>query len=145
MPGPSAGPAAGASGHPHGLELPAHASAAALARGHVRKVLTEWGREDLTDSAELVISELVANAVKATPIDALADDGTTEIVWMHLYRSGAGVVLEVWDCSRTPPVKRSAGLDDECGRGLQIVDILAKEWGYRWPRIGGKIVWCTLI
>ena len=54
MSDPSAGPAAGPSGHPHGLELPAHASAAALARGHVRKVLAEWGREDLTDSAELV-------------------------------------------------------------------------------------------
>ena len=127
------------------LELPAQPSAASHARRHVRRVLSQWGREELIDTAELVISELVTNAVKATPIDALAEVGTTEIIWMNIYRWGEATVLEGWDCSRTPPVQKRAGLDEECGRGLQIVDILAKDWGYRWPRAGGKILWCTLV
>jgi anti-sigma regulatory factor (Ser/Thr protein kinase) len=141
---------AGPSNRQQYLELSAHPNAAYHARRHVRRVLSQWGREDLVDTAELVASEFVANAVKATrDLDTCTEDeaiyGTTEYIWMNVYRSGEAVVLEVWDSSRTPPVQRRASLDEENGRGLQIVDALAKDWGYRWPRTGGKVLWCTLV
>ena len=61
-----------------------------------------------------------------------------------MYRTGALVVLEVWDPSRVPPTLKNASLDEEGGRGLMLVDVFAEKWGYRWPVPGGKVVWCAL-
>ncbi|MEU8268410.1 ATP-binding protein [Sphaerisporangium sp. NPDC049002] len=131
------------------LEIPARPEAAFYARRHVRRVLAEWRLDGLLDTAELIASELVTNAVKA-----MADGGGTgvreapgdaaEYVWIDVYRTADLVVLEVWDSGRTPPVPRTAAPDDEGGRGLCLVDALAENWGHRRPVTGGKVVWCAL-
>lgn len=56
---------------PQYMELSAHPSAVSCARDHVRRVLAAWGRTDLVEVAELLVSELVANAVKARHGSAL--------------------------------------------------------------------------
>jgi hypothetical protein len=61
-----------------------------------------------------------------------------------LWLVGEVIVLRVWDASRTPPVLGIPDLDDEGGRGLCLVDLLARDWGYYRPASGGKVVWCTL-
>ncbi len=142
------------------LELPVHPSAASRARRHVRRTLSRWRLDGLAETAELVVSELVTNAVKAgrgivagaggdvldaTEADLARGAGTTgHRVGLDVYRSGALVVVEVWDPSRTPPALKNASLDEEGGRGLMLVDVLAEKWGYRWPASGGKVVWCAL-
>ncbi|MFF5210856.1 ATP-binding protein [Streptosporangium sp. NPDC000396] len=130
------------------LELSVFPTSPYYARMHVQRVLEGWRREDLVETAQLVVSELVSNAIKANVRHPACSEGAAhgspDHVWVDLYRAGAAVVLRVWDASRTPPVLRSPDLDDEGGRGLCLVDMLASSWGYYWPAPGGKIVWCTL-
>ncbi|MBG0830679.1 ATP-binding protein [Planomonospora sp. ID67723] len=131
----------------HCLELSAFPTSPYYARVYVQRVLEGWRRDDLVETARLVASELVSNAVKATvprPASAAAARTSPDHVRLDLYRAGEAVVLRVWDASRTPPVLRSPGRDDEDGRGLHLVDLLASDWGYHRPRSGGKIVWCVL-
>ncbi|GAB2445495.1 ATP-binding protein [Streptosporangium sandarakinum] len=156
----------------HHLELSLFPTSPYYARVHVQRVLEGWGRDDLVETAQLIVSELVSNAIKAhlAPI-AGADLETAappppDHVWLDLYRPGdpehteapggtgstesarhAGdlVVLRVWDAAgRTPPVLRDPGPDDEGGRGLCLVDLLARSWGHYRLATGGKVVWCTL-
>ncbi|MEO3854424.1 ATP-binding protein [Acrocarpospora sp. B8E8] len=118
------------------------------------RTLTAWGRADLVECAQLVIGELVANAVQATAdvtaagADLGAPGGQGEcqlgIVGVGLYRIGGRVVLEVWDCSRLPPKLVNPSAEDVGGRGLLLVDALAAVWGYRLPVTGGKVVYAIL-
>ncbi|MEV7965641.1 ATP-binding protein [Sphaerisporangium sp. NPDC088356] len=128
------------------LELLARPEAAAQARRHVRRVLSEWKRHELADTAELIVSELVTNAIKAgqDPGTQQCAYGSDEIVWVDLCLQDAHVVMEVWDSSVAVPAVNTPEPHDEGGRGLFLVDALATGWGYRWPPTGGKIVWCTL-
>jgi len=131
-------------------ELPVHPLSVSLARRHVAHVLMGWGRDTLIDDAQLVISELVTNGIKAsTPDeDEVAAYGAFAASYRRLrvglHQASAGVVLEVWDCSRHPPKLRSPDTEALGGRGLYVVDALAVSWGYRWPRTGGKVVWVLL-
>ncbi|MGV9533960.1 ATP-binding protein [Streptosporangium sandarakinum] len=162
----------------HHLELSLFPTSPYYARVHVQRVLEDWGRDDLVDTAQLIVSELVSNAIKAhlAPVPG-ADLETAappppDRIWLDLYRpgdpenardvEGAGsaentgdpgnvrhagdlVVLRVWDAAgRTPPVLRDPGPDDEGGRGLCLVDLLARSWGHYRLATGGKVVWCTL-
>ncbi|MFC4590052.1 ATP-binding protein [Sphaerisporangium corydalis] len=131
------------------VEIPARLDAASLARAHVRRVLLKWRWEELSDLAELVVSELVTNAVKATMESrGSAVMGTRNAGAGHIsvdvYRVAGLVVIEVGDTCRTPPMLKAAGPEDEGGRGLQLVDAVATRWGYRRPASGGKVVWCAL-
>jgi hypothetical protein len=141
------------------MELSAHPMSVSAARRHVTQILTEWGRYDLIETAQLVISELATNAIKATldddPVRAAdtADDELTMLgmfagwdrrVWIGLHQAADGLVLEAWDRSRTPPRLVEPGLWEVGGRGLQLVNDLTSGWGYRWPKTGGKIVWALL-
>ncbi|WP_405145739.1 ATP-binding protein [Sphaerisporangium sp. NBC_01403] len=129
------------------LEFLAHPNAPSQARRHVRAVLSNWDIHELIDTAELIASELVTNAIRAVQDIGTHNEpahGSAEIVWIDLYLQDANVVLEVWDPSVTAPALKSPEPDDEGGRGLCLVDTLATTWGYRWPTTGGKIVWCTL-
>ncbi|GAA4516588.1 ATP-binding protein [Nonomuraea ferruginea] len=131
-------------------ELPVHPLSVSLARKHVARVLTDWGRETLIDDAQLAISELVTNGIKAS--DPSEDEvaiygtlaGSYRRVRVGLHQADAGVVLEVWDCSRRPPKLRCPEAEALGGRGLYVVDAVASSWGYRWPRTGGKVVWVLL-
>jgi anti-sigma regulatory factor (Ser/Thr protein kinase) len=89
------------------------------AREQARKALFEWGLGDHTDLAELVVSELVTNAVC---------HGDTPI-WMRLSVGGGDLRVEVHDGGPGRPVRRHAGGADECGRGLELLDGLIELHG----------------
>lgn len=104
----------------------------ARARELARDQLTDWGLQDLVDTTELLVSELVTNALR---------HGHGEIrLRLLLDRS---LVCEVWDADLAQPRRRRARDTDEGGRGLQLVGLLSEGWGSRrTPR--GKTVWFEL-
>ncbi|OIK24615.1 ATP-binding protein [Streptomyces malaysiense] len=103
--------------------FPCAPETAGLGRRLVRHALGAWHLDHLTDAAELIVSELVANASRHTPCHSI-----------HLLvgrpspaRAHIGVV------DRAPsrlPVLSPGGADDESGRGLLLIDALADRWGY---------------
>ncbi|WP_326824540.1 SpoIIE family protein phosphatase [Streptosporangium sp. NBC_01639] len=102
---------------------------ASTARRSVRATLTEWRLDAIADATELMISELVTNAIKH-------GSGT---VGLRLLR-GPTLVCEVTDHSLVMPVMREAGSEDDTGRGLHLINWLAHRWGSRvTPK--GKVVW----
>ncbi|WP_238499023.1 SpoIIE family protein phosphatase [Streptosporangium soli] len=112
--------------------LPFDARSAGEARRLVRATLRAWGQISILDATELMVSELVANAVNY---------GTGPIE-LRLLR-GATLLCEVADRSPQRPTLLHPDLDDEAGRGLNLVNRLAYRWGSR-PTPIGKIVWCEV-
>lgn len=112
--------------------LAPEARSVARARELARDQLTDWGLQDLVDTTELLVSELVTNALR---------HGHGEIrLRLLLDRS---LVCEVWDADLAQPRRRRARDTDEGGRGLQLVGLLSEGWGSRrTPR--GKTVWFEL-
>lgn len=121
------------------FELPARGASVAEARRHVRTWLSERAAsEDDCDTATLVISELFTNAVIHTDSGAI-----TCAIWSE----AGGLHLEVTDqgVSTPEPQVRRAGVDDENGRGLLLVESLADHWGVDSVENGqGRVVWATL-
>lgn len=138
------GPAGNAGGHPDtgsprrprsdSLELGSLAGAVPSARLHTRHVLREWGLGRLTDSAELVVSELVTNAVRATRHAGLDDP-----VRLSLLADDVSVLVVVSDAIPDPPRPRRTDGNDEDGRGLMVVETLSDWWDWK-PARGGKLV-----
>ncbi|MGW4359598.1 ATP-binding protein [Streptomyces californicus] len=116
--------------------LPRVAVSARSARRLVRLALDVWGLPGVQDAAELVVSELVTNAVLHAHSDR---------VRVSVTRIGAEQVrVAVADLSKDRPAARAAGDEQETGRGLGIVDALS---GGRWGVDAlpcGKRVWATL-
>ncbi|MGW8974329.1 SpoIIE family protein phosphatase [Streptomyces platensis] len=112
--------------------LAPEARSVARARELARDQLMDWGLQDLVDTTELLVSELVTNALR---------HGHGEIrLRLLLDRS---LVCEVWDADLAQPRRRRARDTDEGGRGLQLVGLLSEGWGSRrTPR--GKTVWFEL-
>ncbi|MFF1319963.1 ATP-binding SpoIIE family protein phosphatase [Streptomyces chartreusis] len=103
------------------------------ARAVVREQLHDWGLARLTDHAELMVSELVTNAVRHShgrPVE------------LRLVR-GDTLLCEVDDDDHDLPTLLSAGPLDDAGRGLRVVSMLAREWGTS-RTSGGKTVWFEL-
>ncbi|MEV6975102.1 SpoIIE family protein phosphatase [Kitasatospora sp. NPDC093806] len=99
------------------------------ARRLAAHTLRRWGLEELTEATELMVSELVTNAVQHA----------TRPVTLSLVRT-TRLRCEVGDDSPLLPRPRRTGPDDERGRGLQIVARCAERWGA--TRLGtGKVVW----
>jgi anti-sigma regulatory factor (Ser/Thr protein kinase) len=126
------------------LPLAALPTAPACARGHVRTVAHEWGLHHLADTAELLTSELVTNAVQASQNFGIrADLAAVPVVLLQVTSDKASIVIHVWDGSDAMPTRRSAMPDEEGGRGLMLVETLSKDWGaYR--KDGGKVVWAQI-
>lgn len=108
-------------------------TAPATARGHVRSTLAAWRLSELTDTVELVVSELAANAVNASigPDGHLAHlDGRIPVIRVRLFAGEAILVAEVWDEAGGVPARKNAGTADESGRGLDLVHVLTDaRWG----------------
>ncbi|MGW1780484.1 ATP-binding SpoIIE family protein phosphatase [Streptomyces sp. NPDC002143] len=120
------------SDHVVGWELDADPAAVSQARSDVARQLGVWGLEELAFTAELVVSELVTNAVRY---------GRPPILLRLIH--DRSLLCEVSDTSSTTPHLRRARVFDEGGRGLLLVAQLAEHWGTRHAR-GGKTVWAEL-
>jgi anti-sigma regulatory factor (Ser/Thr protein kinase) len=130
---------------PATLPLSAVPTAAAASRRHVQRLLTHWQLAACLDTAQLLVSELVANAVAATR--ALPQSGFPAVwalIELSVRRSGNSLIIEVRDPNPDPPADRRPGPLDEDGRGLFIVDVLSSRWGHYAADRGGKVVWCEI-
>ncbi|MGW6576455.1 SpoIIE family protein phosphatase [Streptomyces sp. NPDC054945] len=113
-------------------QLPREARSVGRARELARAKLPAWGLEGLLDTTELLVSELVTNALRY---------GEGEIrLRLLLDRT---LVCEVWDANLVQPRRRRARDTDEGGRGLQLVGLLSAGWGTRRTH-RGKTVWFEL-
>jgi len=110
-------------------EVPSDPAAVGVVRGQVSRRLAEWGLDELVFTTELILSELVTNAIRygSGPIR----------VRMLRDRS---LICEVFDASGTSPHLRYAATTDEGGRGLFLVAQVAARWGTRYVR-EGKVIW----
>lgn len=92
--------------------------------------LGEWDLQDLADTAELLVSELVTNALRHTrgPLR------------LNLYARGSHLRCEVEDTDSTGPVRRFVDADAEGGRGTELLDLLTEAWGST-PTATGKTMW----
>jgi len=126
---------------------------ARTARQFVRELLTCWDLGYLTDDAELIIAELVVNAVRhglrTAPQAVPAGVGVpgvagASVLRMCLLRRVGEVMLAVTDPSNEAPTPRAPGWTGESGRGLQIVGALSYVWGWSPIEGRGKAVWAVL-
>jgi PAS domain S-box-containing protein len=110
-------------------DLPADPAVVATARQYATERLTDWGLDEAAFVTELVVSELVTNAIRygGSPIQ------------LRLIRDRA-LICEVSDASSTSPHLRRARTHDEGGRGLLLVAQLTDRWGTR-PTGTGKTIW----
>jgi anti-sigma regulatory factor (Ser/Thr protein kinase) len=118
------------------LSLGPIATSPGTARASARAQLCAWGRGDLAEAAEAVVSELATNAVQAS------ERAATPIV-LRLVLTTRSVFVEVFDSAPGCPAPRPQGPAAESGRGLQIVAALAADFGWN-PTPTGKVVWAEV-
>lgn len=128
--------------------LAALPTAPGTARAHVGAVLAGWGMGTLADLATLVVSELVTNALRESTMPAGGPryvNGQMPLIWVCLLSDTYRLLLEVHDQADGEPVMIDAYPDAETGRGLQMIERLAEQWGWN-PKISqpGKCVWAVL-
>ncbi|WMX44636.1 SpoIIE family protein phosphatase [Streptomyces roseicoloratus] len=111
------------------MDLPSDPAAVSGARRFASDVLAAWGLDDLSFTTELVVSELVTNAIRY---------GRSPIQLRLILQST--LTCEVSDASSTAPHLRRARIYDEGGRGLLLVAQCAQRWGTRHGR-EGKVIW----
>ncbi|MFB8114892.1 ATP-binding protein [Streptomyces sp. NPDC056465] len=126
--------------------FPAVPGSVRSARHAVRDALHSWGYDaSVGDLAVLLVSELVTNSLRyaSGPIGVRlvrprpGGDGSAQGAHGH------GLLVEVSDPVPDPPTERTAGPEDEGGRGLQLVACSARRWGTRRGK-SGKTVWFEL-
>jgi len=129
------------------LELGALPSAVPCARLHTRHVLWDWGVSRLIDSTELLVSEIITNAV------GISREMDQAAVRLWLLCDRARVVVLAWDPSPLPPVPVTPDADTENGRGLLLVEAISEQWGWYFPAghgtanvpdQRGKVVWAVV-
>jgi anti-sigma regulatory factor (Ser/Thr protein kinase) len=110
-------------------EFPADVRIVSDARALVTERLTVWGLDELVFTTELIVSELLTNAIRYA-------GGPVRVRLIRDQR----LVCEVSDPSETQPHLRRARLTDEGGRGLFLIAQLAHRWGSR-NTAAGKTIW----
>ena len=121
------------------LALPGTADSVPIARRRVRAALGLHGLSEYAQDAEVITSELVANAVQYACGNGA---GTIGVILTHA-GTPAAVTVAVSDSSLQVPVRRATPPGSEQGRGLQIVEALSAHWGWR-HQDGGKAVFAVL-
>ncbi|MEV6352819.1 ATP-binding SpoIIE family protein phosphatase [Streptomyces hydrogenans] len=116
-------------GHVATLDLPSDPAAVSGARRFAADTLDAWGLEELSFTTELIVSELVTNAIRYGKPP----------VHLRLVLDSA-LTCEVFDANSTAPHMRRARTFDEGGRGLLLVAQFAERWGTRHGR-EGKTIW----
>ncbi|MFF6877492.1 SpoIIE family protein phosphatase [Streptomyces sp. NPDC012474] len=109
--------------------LPADPAIVADARAQTSRQLAAWGLEDAAFVTELVVSELVTNAIRYGDVP----------IGLRLIRDRT-LICEVSDASSTAPHLRRARTYDEGGRGLHMIAQLTQGWGTRQTTMG-KTIW----
>jgi hypothetical protein len=131
------------------LVLGALPGAVPCARLHARQMVWEWGLAALADDVELLVSELVTNAVRASTDVAqrLQDRPSTGLpqVELRLACDRKSVFVQVQDSSPGTPTRTDADLDAESRRGLLLVEHLSTRWGAHALEAGAdKVVWALV-
>jgi anti-sigma regulatory factor (Ser/Thr protein kinase) len=121
------------------LELAPLPGATSCARLHAVSILHEWGLRALADDVALIVSELITNAADASIVLPERPPVT-----LRLLADERSLVIEVWDRSPLDVEPRQAGPDDECGRGLAVVDAFSAHWGCQRASDRHKVVWAEL-
>lgn len=117
------------------VDLPSDPSSPRTARHFLGRTLAQWQLPAaMVEVATLLVSELTSNAVR---------HGCGVVTVSIRLRHGA-VRVEVHDASRVLPLRRSADLEDEGGRGVWLVESLASRWGADTHPGDGKDVWFEL-
>lgn len=122
-----------------------HPESVARAREFTRITLQDWGLAGLLTEAELVVSELVTNALRhglARPGPGPA--GAGHPIRLRLMAQAPYLMCMVTDPSRAIPLRRSQDQDAESGRGLQVIESCSSRWGWHLLDDGGKMVWALL-
>jgi anti-sigma regulatory factor (Ser/Thr protein kinase) len=110
-------------------DLAADPAVVAGARRQVAMMLTSWGLDDIAFVTELVVSELITNAIRYAR-------GPIQLRLIH----DRALICEVSDASSTAPHLRRVRAFDEGGRGLLLVSQLTQRWGTR-QTPQGKTIW----
>jgi anti-sigma regulatory factor (Ser/Thr protein kinase) len=119
------------------LDMAPLATAVACGRLHARNILREWKLGHAADDAEILVSELVTNSLKAS-----ASQGTP--VRLRLLADGGQLIIEAWDhIPQVPRPRRPADTDDS-GRGLIVIAAIATRWGF-YSAGHWKVVWAELL
>lgn len=121
-----------------GCWIPRDAKAPRVARHLLRQLLAATpGGERFSEAAELVVSELVTNAV----LHARVHD---RLLWVGFRLADGKLRVEVHDAGEGRPTVRSGTELDESGRGLMLVELLSQAWGVCGCTGIGKCVWAVI-
>ncbi len=114
-----------------------------ISRSFTRMVLRRWGLAGLCDQAELVVSELVTNAIRHGLVSArrIIEEYP---VGLRLLAEDPFVTCMVTDPGHQMPIRNVADPVAESGRGLQVVESCSLRWGWQPLEAGGKVVWALL-
>ena len=120
-----------------GLPFVAEPEEVSVLRGLMRTRLSVWGMQELSDSAQLCLSELVANVIthvgRGTPAS------------LTVSRRGGRLRIELRDPdARALPTLVEASDDSEGGRGMALIDAVAERWGVELCA-DSKVTWCELV
>jgi hypothetical protein len=130
------------------LTLAAVPAAVGRSRELVHLGLDRWRLAALAADAELVVSELATNAIRATGLtdaDARWNEAANVAAFhVRLLLFGDSIVIEVWDGDPAAPMPQEVTGEDEGGRSLLIVAALSTKWSWFPAPQGGKIVWAEL-
>ncbi|MFF8842150.1 ATP-binding protein [Streptomyces sp. NPDC015127] len=123
--------------------LDGHLQNAGQARRFVSATLDDWALTSLTGDMQLLVTELVSNAVRHG-LSPVAPSGTEYPVWLGLFRHPRHVVCAVMDPSPEPPRPRAADAGSPGGRGLALIGALSDAWSWCPTPPRGKTVWATV-